>query len=105
MAVDPDVELTGLAARILRDAVQAYDPVTGFTPALTASDVTMTGSLDLAGSFSAATGSLAALTGPFPALTGSFPALTGSFPAITGALTTLTSSFAAVGTDAAEEPS
>jgi hypothetical protein len=97
MAVEIDAQLTNLAAEILRDAVQAYDPVTGLSSRLPAYPMTMSGGFE-------ATGAFPALTGSFTALTGSFPALTGSFPALTGSLAALTGSFAAVGTDAAAEP-
>ncbi len=83
MAVDTDTNLTHLAAGILRDAVQAYDPVTHLNSVLAASNMAMLG--------------LSNVTGSFTAVTGSFLALTGSFPALTG-------SFAAVGMAAAEEP-
>jgi hypothetical protein len=83
VAVDIDTKLTDLAAEILRDAAQVFDPgeaerlIVGFNPVLT-------------GSFGAATGSFPAVTGSFTALTGSFPKATGSFTeAFTGALKAL----------------
>ena len=83
MSVDCDAKLTELAAGVLRDAVQVYDPVSALNTVLFARNMTMLGGFDA--------------TGSFPAVTGSFPVLTGSFRAITG-------SFAAAGLDAAAEP-
>src|ERR1700722_20726049 len=68
MSVDFDVKLTGLAAEVLRTAVQGYDPVSALGPVLAARDFTMLGGFNA--------------TGSFPALTGSFSVLTGSFVAI-----------------------
>ena len=76
MSVDFDVKLTGLAAEVLRTAVQGYDPVSALGPVLAARDFTMLGGFNA---------------------TGSFPALTGSFSVLTG-------SFVAIGMDAGEEP-
>ena len=65
---DFDAKLTGLAAEILRDAIQVYDTsemehwLAGYDPMITAWRGDMTGG--------------------FPALTGGFAALTGGFPAI-----------------------
>jgi hypothetical protein len=74
--MDSDAELTGLAAEILRDAVQVYNR----------SDIARwaaghRGELGLG----AVTGVFPAVTGDFAAVTSSSPAVTGSFPAITGA--------------------
>jgi hypothetical protein len=74
--MDSDAELTGLAAEILRDAVQVYNR----------SDIARwaaghRGELGLG----AVTGAFPAVTGGFAAVTSSSPAVTGSFPAITGA--------------------
>src|ERR1700677_214255 len=83
MLVDFDTRLSGLAAQILRDAVEPLD-------LLSASRMsTMPIGWGMTGSFPAATGSFSALTGSFPAVTGAFPALTGSFPALTGAFATI----------------
>ena len=84
MAVDFDAKLTDLAAEILRDAAQVFDPseterlIAGFNPVPS-------------GSFAAgATGSFPSVTGSFKAVTGSFPKTTGSFTeAFTGALKAL----------------
>jgi hypothetical protein len=84
MSEDFDTKLSGLAAQILRDAVEDLDLIAASQLSMVAVGWGMTGS------FPAITGSFPAVTGSFPALTGSFPALTGSFPALTG-------SFAAVG--------
>jgi hypothetical protein len=73
MAVESDKELTGLAADILRDAVQVFDQrdiehwAAGYMSGLSAGDVT--------GAFLAATGGFAAVTGSFPAVTGAFPVI------------------------------
>jgi len=66
MSVDFDAKLTGLAAEVLRHAVQDYDPVFALGPDLAARDFTMLGSFD-------ATGSFRFLPGP-SVLTGSFVA-------------------------------
>jgi hypothetical protein len=89
MAGDSDAKLTGLAAEILREAVQVFDHE-DVVSWLVAASAGMAGGGQLTGSFPAVTGS-------FPALTGSIPALTGAIPAITGALATVTGSFAAIG--------
>src|SRR3984957_19798914 len=67
MSVDFDVKLTGLAAEVLRTAVQGYDPVSALGPVLAARDFTMLGGFDATGSFPALTGSLSVLTGSFVA--------------------------------------
>ena len=65
---DLDAKLTGLAAEILRDAVQVYDTsemehwLAGYDPMITAWRGDMTGG------FPASTGGFAALTGGFPAI-------------------------------------
>jgi hypothetical protein len=83
MAVDFDTKLSGLAAEILRDAVEGFDRDDIGASLLAASQMSLfTGKGDVTGSFSAVTGSFSAVTGSFPALTGSFPALTGAFAAI-----------------------
>jgi hypothetical protein len=99
MSVEFDAKLTDLAAGIWRDAVRGFDPVVikGYQA--------MLGGFDATGSFSAVTGSFAAVTGALPALTGSF-AVTGALPALTGSFAAaVTGSFAAVGANAAQEPS
>lgn len=85
MAVDSDAKLTSLAAEILSDAVQVFDPgeterlLASFNPAFSG----MLAGPGVTGTFPAATGSFAALTGSFPAPTGSFTeALTGAFKAL-----------------------
>ena len=83
MSVDFDKKLSGLAAEILRDAVQTFDRDDVGANLLAASQLGMFGGKDdLTGSFSAVTGSFQAVTGSFPMLTGSFSALTGAFGAI-----------------------
>jgi len=82
MAGDSDAKLTGLAAEILRQAVEVFDY-----------DVDRWPVGDNTSSFLAATGSVPTMTGSFPALTESFKALTGSFPAITGSSPAITGSF------------
>jgi hypothetical protein len=69
MSVDFDTKLSGLAAQILRDAVEASDLLSAPQMNMLAAGWGMTGS------FSAATGSFQALTGSFPVLTGSFAAI------------------------------
>jgi hypothetical protein len=76
MSVDFDTRLSGLAAQILRDDVEALNLLADSQMGALAVGLGMTGS------FPAVPGSFPALTGSFPALTGSFPALTGSFAAI-----------------------
>jgi hypothetical protein len=71
MSVDFDSKLSGLAAEILRDAVQAFDRNDIGVNLLAASQMGMF-----------ATGSFSNVTGSFPMLTGSFPALTEAFAAI-----------------------
>jgi hypothetical protein len=89
MSVNFDTRLSGLAAQILRDAVEASDQ-------LAASQMSMLAAgWGLTGSFPAVTGSFSAVTGSFQAVTGSFPALTQSFPALTG-------SFATIGNESGE---
>jgi hypothetical protein len=83
MSVDFDTKLSGLAAEILRDAVQAFDRDDIAANLLAGSQMNMFGGRgDMTGSFSAVTGSFQAVTGSFPMLTGSFPALTGAFAAM-----------------------
>src|SRR5579863_8879181 len=65
MTADMDMKLTNLAAKILRDAVQAYDPVADLSQAL--AYAVMLGGFEATGSFSAVTGSFRALTGSFAA--------------------------------------
>src|ERR1700734_843369 len=80
MSVDFDAKLTDRAAAILRDAVQAYDPVTALNSVLAASNMSMLGRFDVTGSFTAVTGSFPALTGSFPALSRSVPPPSRSLP-------------------------
>jgi hypothetical protein len=90
MAADYDSELSQLAAEILREAVQVYDPSDPgqwlANPVLAAWSTNMFGGgLAPTASFAAVTGSFAAATGSFPAPAESRPAPTGAFKAITGA--------------------
>jgi hypothetical protein len=85
VAVDFDAKLTDLAAEILRDAAQVFDPgeterlIVGFNPVLSG----MFGGPSATSSFPAVTGSFAALTGSLPVVTGSFTeAFTGAFKAL-----------------------
>jgi hypothetical protein len=97
MAANYDVELTQLAAEILREAVQVYDPSDPGNwlgnPVLAGWNTNMFGGLAPTTSFAAVTGSFAAATGSFasapggladarPRPTGAFKALTGAFKAI-----------------------
>lgn len=76
MAVDFDIKLSGLAAEILRDAVQVFDRDDFGYNLLAAFQMNMLAARgDVTVAFSAATGSFAAVTGSFPALTGSFAAI------------------------------
>jgi len=96
MGADSDTKLSGLAAEILRDAVQFFDREDIGGNLLAASQMGMfPGKGDITGAFSAATGAFPAATGSFAALTGSFPVLTGAFPALTGA-------FSAIGNESDE---
>jgi hypothetical protein len=97
MAGDSDANLTGLAAGILREAVEIFDQE-DVERWLGVANVGVFAGGDATGAFTAVTGSFAAVTGSspgntasFPALTGSFPALTQSFPALTGSFSTLES--------------
>jgi len=81
MAGDFDAKLTGLAAEILRDAVEVFDQ-DDVRRWLVSANVGMLGGLGVTGSFPAITGSFPAITGSFPVLTGAFPALTGALPAV-----------------------
>ena len=65
MSGDFDTKLSGLAAQILRDAVEP-------SYLLAASQMMLAAGWNMTGSFPAVTGSFTALTGSFPALTGSF---------------------------------
>jgi hypothetical protein len=96
MAANYDVELTQLAAEILRESVQVYDPSDPgqwlANPVLAAWNSNMFGGLAPTSSFATVTGSFAAATGSFAAATGGFysagesrPGPTGAFKAITGA--------------------
>ena len=87
MAGYSDAKLTGLAAEILREAVQFLDH----------EDV---GSWLVAASVSVMS---SGQTGAFAGLTGTFPAVTEAFPSVTGAFNALTGSFAAT-TQAASGP-
>jgi hypothetical protein len=82
MSVNFDTKLSGLAAQILRDAVEA-------SGLLEASQMSM-----LAAGWG--------MTGAFPTVTGSFPAVTGSFQALTASFPALTGSFATIGNESDE---
>src|SRR6202046_4045751 len=92
MAGDSDATLTGLAAGILREAVEIFDQE-DVERWLGVANVGAFGSGDATGAFTAVTGSFAAVTGASPGNTASFPALTGSFPALTQSSPALTGSF------------
>ena len=100
MTADFNARLTNLAAGILRDAAEAYDPsgtarlLANFGPALMSGSTGVFPTVDATGSFPSLTGTLRALamTGPRPApvpdpvpapATGAFAGLTGSFRALT----------------------
>jgi hypothetical protein len=90
MSANYDAELSQLAAEILREAIQVYDPSDPgqwlANPVLAAWSTNMFGGgLAPTASFAAVTGSFAAATGSFPAPAESRPAPTGAFKAITGA--------------------
>src|SRR5580693_2787857 len=89
MAANYDAELTQLAAEILREAVQVYDPSDPgqwlANPVLAAWNTNMFGGLAPTTSFAAVTGSFAAVTSGFMVPAASQPAPTGAFKAITGA--------------------
>src|ERR1700722_17656383 len=89
MAGDSDANLTGMAAEILRQAVQVFDHEDVVSWLLAAS-VSMVGAGQMTGAIPVATGAIPVVNGAIPAMTGSFPAMTGAFANITG-------SFQAVG--------
>jgi hypothetical protein len=102
MAVGFEAKLTDLAAGILRDALQVYEPseserlLVGFNPIISAT-----------GAFPAITGSFGAVTGSVPTPTDTWqpPALsgaTGTFRAVTGSFRALTESFRAIGQEPIE---
>jgi hypothetical protein len=90
MARDSDANLTGLAAKILREEVQVFDHEDVVSWLVAASVVGMVSSAQVTGAFPVATGA-------FPAVSGPASADTGPFPAVTGALAALTESFPTVG--------
>lgn len=96
MAGDSDAKLTGLAAEILREAVQVFEHE-DVVSWLVAAGAGIAGGGQVTGAFSAVTGAFPALTGAMPALTGAIPAVTGAFPAVTGAIATVTGGFPAIG--------
>ncbi len=113
MTAEFNGRLTHLAAGMLRDAAQAYDPsgtarlLAGFSPALMSGNTGVFPAMLATGSFPALTGSLRALamTGPRPApapTPAPASASTGTFAALTGSFRALTSSFPAVGQPPAE---
>jgi hypothetical protein len=81
MAGNSDADFTGLAAEILRDAVQVYRQRDIESWLARYNPIFVGGNGDMAGGRKV-TGSFLAVTGSFPAVTGSFPAMTGSFPAL-----------------------
>jgi hypothetical protein len=83
MAGDSDAKLTGLAAEILREAVQVFDQQDAATW-LVAAGVSMMSSGQVTGAFAGLTGPYPAVTGAFPTVTGAIAAITGSFSANTG---------------------
>jgi hypothetical protein len=95
MAGDSDANLTGLAAGILREAVEIFDQE-DLERWLGVANVGAFAGGDATGAFTAVTGSFAAVTGSSPGNTASFPALTGSFPALTQSFPALTGSFSTV---------
>jgi len=100
MSANYDAELSQLAAEILREAVQVYDPNDPgqwlANPVLAAWNTNMFGGLAPTTSFAAATGSFAAATGAFAPATGSFGAPAESRPAPTGAFKAFTGAFRAI---------
>jgi hypothetical protein len=91
MSVNYDAELSQLAAEILREAVQVYDP--SDPGQWLASPVLAAWSTNMFGGGMAPTASLAAVTGSFAAATGSLPAAAESRPAPTGAFKAITEAF------------
>src|SRR3984957_11971359 len=83
MAGDSDANLTGMAAEILREAVQVFDHEDVVSWLLAAS-VSMVGGGQMTGAIPVATGAIPVVSGAIPAMTGSFPAMTGAFANITG---------------------
>jgi hypothetical protein len=75
MSVEFDIKLSGLAAQILREAVEPSD-------LLAASDLLAVSQMNMLAAGWGMTGSFPTVTGSFQALTGSFPALSGTFPTI-----------------------
>jgi hypothetical protein len=100
MAGDSDAKLTGLAAEILRDAVQVSDHENLVSWLVAARFMGVVGGGQVTTSFPALTGAIPALTGAMPAASGAMATMTGSFPALTGAFTTITGSLPAVGSGA-----
>ena len=100
MSANYDAELSQLAAEILREAVQVYDPNDPgqwlANPVLAAWNTNMFGGLAPTTSFAAATGSFAAATGAFAPATGPFGAPAESRPAPTGAFKAFTGAFRAI---------
>ena len=100
MAANYDAELTQLAAEILRESVQGYDPSDPGqwlpNPVLAAWSTNMFGGLAPTASFAAVTGSFAAVTGSFAAAPGGFAAAGDLAPSPTGAFRALTGAFKAI---------
>jgi hypothetical protein len=94
MSANHDAELSQLAAEILREAVQVYDP--SDPRQWLANPVLAAWSTNMFGGGLAPTASLAAVTGSFAAATGSFPAPAESRPAPTGAFKAITGAFRAI---------
>ncbi len=91
-----DRDLTGVAAEILREAVQTYGRGDGERW-----QASYLGPGNATGAFPSVTAGFVALTGAFPAMSGSFPAMTGGFPAMTGGFPVITGALPAVGTGGA----
>jgi hypothetical protein len=92
MSVDYDTKLSGLAAQVLREAVEVFEVD---ARVLAASQMSMfAGRWDMNASFSAVTGSFPTASGSFPTASGPFPVVTGSFPAANGTFRVQTGSLA-----------
>jgi hypothetical protein len=96
MVGDSDANLTGLAAEILRDAVQVFEHEDVVSWLVAASVAGMVGARQT-GAFPVATGALPAMAGATSAVSGAIPAMTGAFPAMTGAFASITGSLPTVG--------
>jgi hypothetical protein len=79
-----DRDLTGMAAEILREAVQSYGRGDGerWTVGYLGAGNEAKASPSLTASFVAVTGSFPTMTSGLPAMTGAFPSITGAFPVV-----------------------